>query len=166
MKKHKGQIWSIDFIVSVVIFIIMITALFFSFDILSRDAQKQNELLLMQDLVLEVTESLVRSPGYPLDWDNETVGIIGLARDENVLDQNKVMEFLNVSYNSSRAFLSMTYYDFNFSIEYLNGSVMNLDGFDISKGIDCSYASDVLAVNRFVILNGSISKLKLVLCKM
>ena len=109
----RGQIWSIDLAVSFMIFVVTLITVFFIFNTISHDAAEQSEIAKMQDLSLEVTESLMRTPGFPLSWNASSVTVVGLAviadrfnesnvvRD-NILDTGKVLEFIqNLDYNKS-----------------------------------------------------------------
>jgi len=161
----KAQLWSMDLAVSAIIFIAMIGIFFFTLNNFSADASKQNELLLMQELSLEATESLIRTQGLPQDWNSGNVQVIGLAEKENVLDEGKVLEFIQyVNYEQSKTLLGIGNYDYNITIQHLNRTIMTLQGQELQMGSGCADAKDILTVERYVLLNVP-AKLKFILCK-
>ncbi|MBL7160916.1 MAG: hypothetical protein ISS93_03660 [Candidatus Aenigmarchaeota archaeon] len=160
----KAQIWSLDLIISVVIFTTMIALFFFTFNTLSADAEEHNSLSKMQDISLEVTEALIRTSGLPSDWNNETVQVIGFAVNENVLDGDKVLYFVNttIDYNRSKVLMGIGNYEYYFQIDHPNGTVVELSGLNLIKGVDYATAKTIVRVERFVVLSG-LKKLKFTL---
>ena len=152
----RGQVWSVDFILSVVIFVTMIILFFFTFNLLSADASQQEEINRMQDTALEVTEALVRTTGSPPGWTNATVQLIGLAERENVLNDTRVLRFVNQSldYNISKILLGIGGYEYYVRIEHPNGSTVFLKGLNLTKGLNYTSAEDIVPVERYVLLNG------------
>lgn len=109
----------------------------------------------MQNTALEATEALVRTPGFPLDWVPATVRVIGLAERENILNLDKVKDFVSLDYNDSKVLLGVGNYEYNFSIQYPNGSIVTLfDGTILRSGLPHDPATTVVPVERYVILDG------------
>lgn len=158
----KGQIWSIDFAVSVVIFVGTLVSFLFTFNLISTDAAKQSDLSLMQDLSLEATESLIRTRGIPPYWTNITVQVIGLAVEENVLNGSKLLHFMNIDYNQSKVLLSIGNYEYYFSLEHPNGTVVTFQGTALSKGQNYTNATTIVLTERYVVFSG-INKVKFIL---
>ena len=159
----KAQIWSLDLSVSVTIFLTVIVAFLFTFNLLSADASRQSELFSMQDAALEITEALVRSPGLPQGWTNTTVQAIGLAEKENVLNESKVLFFLSLDYNQSKVLLSLTASQYLFQLEHPNSSLWTLQGQNITKGLNYTGALDVVSVERYALLQGKPARLRFLL---
>ncbi len=120
----KGQVWSLDFITSVVAFLIVLIPLFFIWSYLNIQNQQQILFDEVETLTLSISDALVRTKGLPLDWNTTNVDMIGLASQENILNATKVSYFLNMGnndYNRTRAILTGGY-DFFFNLTDINGS--------------------------------------------
>ena len=88
----KGQLLTIDFALSMVIFLtILLTliTLWANFDTQIRDLEDRRD---MQTLAVAVSDSLVRSPGNPGNWTSATVKSIGLAEQERILSLDKILK--------------------------------------------------------------------------
>ena len=84
-RRHKGQALSPDFLFSMSIFLVLValsTVLWTSTYAKGSSAKGIEELSLK---AVDISESLVRSPGVPTDWTNETASIIGLAEEDHLL---------------------------------------------------------------------------------
>lgn len=120
----KAQSWSIDLALSVLIFISLISIFLFNFNNFTNDAANQRSLSSMQDQSLEVTETLIRTKGFPNDWNITTVKSVGLANRQNVLNNSKIEEFLAVDYNLSRSRMGIWNYEYFTIMEHLNKSIV------------------------------------------
>lgn len=167
-----------DFSISVVIFITTVILIFFAFNLLSSDALGQIEISRMQDTALEVTESLVRTTGQPKNWTPTTVGAIGLVQErtvtntstevrENVLDEGKVLNFIDeeLNYNHSKVLMGISNYEYYFQIKHLNGTILSLQGVNLTKGLNYTNAMDIVSVERYAILSNSLIRLQFLLWK-
>jgi len=120
----RAQVWSLDFITSIIVFLVVLVPLFFIWSYVN--AQSQQEILFdeVETLSLSISDALIRTGGMPEGWDNSSVTAIGLASEENVLNATKVFYFLsmgNSEYNRTRAILTGGY-DFFFNITDINGT--------------------------------------------
>ena len=180
----KAQVWSTDFSVSAVIFITMVALIFFVFNITSQDAASQAALSDMQNRGLEASEALVRTPGYPPGWNSWNVQVVGLATQENSLNNSKIFSFLGMDYSNSKTALGLESYEYNFSLENLDGTAFYLVGnldeppggfgsvgeteppepvpFRIEKGLPLDSAKDILPIERYVLIDGQIKRMKLI----
>ena len=161
--KFKAQIWSFDFAVSMVIFI---TALILVLSLWSYANSQTNEQLRqekLQDLILTVSDVLVRSEGSPENWTKDDVKIIGLASREKVLDPDKISEFMQIPYDTARQLLGTGSFNFHFQLSHANETVMKLGGNDIAIGLSPANTSIVAPVERYVLFNGEIVKARMVL---
>ena len=102
----------------------------------------------IQLIAFQITDLLVKSPGYPAGWEENpsNVGIIGLAQNDRVLSQDKVTAFMNLEYNSSKERFNIEYYDYKFKIKSLSNSVMQESG--LNFGGDTS-----VVIERYVLLD-------------
>lgn len=151
----RGQVWSLDFVTSVIVFLIVFIPLFFIWSYLN--VQNQQEMLIddLETLTMSVSDSLVRTRGMPEGWDTSDVKQIGLAEEENVLNSTKVSHFLSMGtseYNRTRAILTGGY-DFFFNLTDVNGTQLGAIG---SKPPDRM----TIPIERYCLHSGRIVKLE------
>ncbi|MBI4020336.1 MAG: hypothetical protein HY367_03305 [Candidatus Aenigmarchaeota archaeon] len=160
----KAQVWSIDFVVSVIVFFIAVSLTVFAWDYSISQNQAQASFSNAESITLSVTDALIRTKGIPEDWDDSNVRSVGLASAENIVDQEKVEEFLDLDYNTSKERLGISRYEYHFELRYANNSVIQLPGGDnITKGIQPFNASLVIPAERYVLYNTKISRLQFIL---
>ncbi|MBI4181581.1 MAG: hypothetical protein HY520_01280 [Candidatus Aenigmarchaeota archaeon] len=160
---RRGQIWSFDFAVSLTIFLtVLVLVLFFWIyaNVQSFDELAQDEL---QDHAIAVSDILVRSAGVPSGWTNASVEVIGLASQDKVLDPRKVRELALMDYNQTRRLLGIGRYDFQLEIWYPNGTLALAQGLNASAGLAPQNASIVSPVDRFVIYEGQVARMRFLL---
>lgn len=154
----KAQVWSLDFVASLVIFFMVFISVFFIWSYTNIQNMEQRTFDDMQVLALTISDSLVRTKGVPENWNSSNVNVIGLAEGENVLDPVKVSEFLsmgNNEYNLTKNILTGKY-DFFFSITDLNGTLYGKIG---SKPTDRT----IVPVERYCLYNDRVVKVELAL---
>jgi hypothetical protein len=83
---------------------------------------------ILQNDVMVISDSLLRVPGMPEDWNRTNVRVLGLASEENVLNQTKVHNFVSMDYNKIRALLGIPNYDFYFQLTYSNDTIYEIEG--------------------------------------
>lgn len=157
-KNRKAQVWSLDFITSVVIFLVVLIPLFFIWNYVNIQNQQQILFDEVETLTLSISDSLIRTEGFPKGWNNTSVNIIGLSLEENTLNTTKVSYFLtmgNNEYNRTRTILTGGY-DFFFNLTDINGS---------SYGIIGSKPQDrmMVPIERYCLYNERIAKLEFAL---
>jgi hypothetical protein len=159
--KRKAQIWTLDFAMSVLIFASALLSVMFAWNYVSSSAQANEEMKSMQLKVLTISDSLIRTPGSPPDWDSSGVEAFGLASSENVLDPAKVTEFIAMSeanYSMVRALLGITAYEFYFEVRDINGTVLGNTTAPVSP-----LATLAVPTERYCLWNDRIVKVKFVL---
>jgi hypothetical protein len=154
----RGQVWSLDFITSIVIFLSVLIPLFFLWGYVNTQNQQQIFFDENENLALSVSDALVRAKGLPEDWNASDVNVIGLASEENVLSNTKVSYFLAMGgsdYNRTRTILTGGK-DFFFNLTDLNGT---------SYGVVGNKPEDrmIVPVERYCLYNDRIVKLEFAL---
>lgn len=151
----KGQVWSLDFITSVLVFLVVLIPLFFVWNYVNIQNQQQILFDEVETLALSVSDSLIRTKGLPEDWNTSDVSSIGLSSEENVLNVTKVSYFLtmgNSEYNRTRAILTGGY-DFFFNLTDINGTAHGTIG---NKPQDRM----TIPIERYCLYNERIAKLE------
>ena len=158
---RKAQLWSLDFVMSLLIFMSAVLAVAFAWNYISANAAETQEMKELQYKVLALSDSLIRTPGIPAEWNETTVEVIGLAEDENVLNVTKVSHFISMSntdYERARALLNMGPYEFYFEVADLNGTVIQNTTNPLSPA-----ASMVIPAERYSLYNGRMAKVSLII---
>jgi hypothetical protein len=158
----RAQIWSLDFAASMVIFALTVGIVMFSWNYTIQNSADQVNLNILENDVMMISDTLIRMPGLPEDWDASSVRVIGLADEENILNKTKVTQFIGMDYNQTKSLLGIANHEFYFEIRHLNDSVMGINGTNITKGTDPTGqdASVVVPVERYVMINGDIAKME------
>jgi hypothetical protein len=160
----KAQAWSLDFAASVVIFLTALILAIFTLNYVMSQNSQQMEFNMMENTAMVVSDSLVRQPGIPQDWDSGTVTTLGLASQENVLDDTKLGEFLDMDTAAIKNLLGIGGYGFYLEVRYVNGSLASLPGGDlIIKGDYPSEAKNVIPVERRVLYMEKPARMNLIL---
>ncbi|MBW2983807.1 hypothetical protein KY361_01725 [Candidatus Woesearchaeota archaeon] len=157
--KRKSQIWSLDLMVAVLIFLCALLIFYkYSINVIDVEEQGVEHLLLDAKLI----SSYLVSTGYPEDWTASNVTLIGLTNGEIRLSKEKVQQFSSLAlsdYTNSRRLLS-TMNDYYISFEDKNGSLFEIEGISsIGKDYSAENPDNLIKVERVVIYNSSIIKL-------
>ncbi len=151
----KAQLWSLDMALSFLIFFSAMMSVMFAWNYISADTVQSQELREMQLKSMTLSDSLIRTPGIPSDWNESTVQVIGIAYDDNTLDEEKVDEFVNMSYIKAKSLLDIWPYEFYFEVKDINGTVYK----NSTLAID-SDSTTVIHAERYATYNGRIVKVK------
>lgn len=122
----KGQIFSTDFLVAIVIFMFVIVALQTHQARIKDKIQHEEKLLFYEELV-SITDNLLLSPGYPEDWNSSNVEVLGLAKTPSILDVKKVEEFFKLNQSSMAKLLGLQPNNFYLTLTK-NGRVIQKGG--------------------------------------
>jgi hypothetical protein len=118
----------------------------------------------MESAAMSVSDTLVRQPGIPEGWNSTNVTTIGLASQENVLNESKLSEFMAMDYGSIKSLLGIANYEFYFEVRYPNGTLASLPGGgQITKGTYPSDAGMIIPVDRHALYMESPASMTLIL---
>ena len=158
---RKGQIWSMDFTVSLMIFLTALFSVMFAWNYISLDTLETQTMKDMQLKALALSDSLIRTPGLPSDWGQGDVQVVGLAREENVLNATKVDYFVSMSiydYDRLRGLMDIGFYDFYFEVSDINGAVYQNTTIPISNT-----SVIVVPIERYAVYNDRIVKVRFIM---
>ena len=152
---RKGQLSSLDFIGSVVVFVLLLTGIIFFWNIytLRFNAQLERDALTFQ--LVKISDLLVEHPGIPTHWNETNVEVIGLVSSDRKLHADKLSAFMNITYNKTKTLLNIDQYDFYFRIVDLNGAFIKANGQFIEKGAFPSTTEDSIITIRRIALYGT-----------
>lgn len=160
----KAQLVMTDLIFVTTILIILLTISMIMWNTgVTRIQLKENIENLEAD-ALAISDQLVRTPGLPEDWEENVaaVTIIGLANEPNVLDRNKVHEFIELDYDTAKRLLGG--YDFNFTLTNSTGNIITDGDTELKSGI-VVHAEQVVGIRRIVLYNNQPASLNLMIGK-
>lgn len=151
----RGQIAITDLMITIFILTILIIFFVYSWNLYNI---RLNEKVEDDDMILlanKISDILVNE-GKPRNWNNETVEIIGLGKD-NIIDNGKLDMFLNMNYGFVKSKLNLRNYEFYFRINNLDGT--NYRSFGIIP------EGKIISVGRLVELNGEEKEVEIMLWK-
>jgi hypothetical protein len=94
----------------------------------------------------QVSDILVKSAGYPLDWNSGNVKVIGLASGDRNLSMNKTNMFINLSINKTKSIFQTERYNFYFSLKRINGT-------NITSYGNYPSGKKIVNIRRYVLYN-------------
>ncbi len=162
----RGQAWSLDFVTSVTIFFMILLVLFFVWEYTSYQHTEQMMFNDMEERALGTVDTIIRVQGYPPQWSPSNVEILGLAMEENVLNQTKLIHFVGMDYQEAKRLLGIPGYHFYFRVGHLNGTLAELEGVPLETGLDpTSYTNStvIVPVERYVLFDHRVARIKFML---
>ncbi len=154
MRKKRGQIWSVDFVISIVIIFIVIIPALILWQNASIENTEQRTLLSAESDALSITDLMLSTPGVPAGWNSTTVISVGFANEKNILEQQKLIEFNNTAYQKLKNIFGR---DFFFELKDINGTVY------FTKGTYPPAGRNIIPVQRHGLYNDRIVILDFVL---
>jgi len=160
---HKGQFFSVDIFLSVLLFLTILTSFFATHSYLNRTIESQEVKNDMTLIANSLSSSLVDTGGYPDNWETfdssninkNTVPALGLSRntDGGSLDQDKVNKLvqLNSSYSNLKDILGIKGGGYEFYLKI--SGLFNLE--IINNGGD--YSCNGQTINGNVQENGNVA---------
>jgi hypothetical protein len=153
MISKKGQIWGLDLIIALIIFIIGLASFFFFYLNYSSDMSDNYQSLTFDGNA--IADSIL-SEGSPQNWNSSNVVSIGILSG-NEINNTKLGNFQYMAvhdYQSTKAIFN-TKYDYFFFLEF-NLSIGNSSVIGIGKpGVNPSAinAANLIKINRITVIN-------------
>ena len=135
----KAQLFSSDMIVAVFLFLAVASAALFAWNSAADKSVQTTQRRDMEITGTRILDILVKSPGYPIDWENKNATTIGLASYDRTIDANKLNAFLDMDYNRTREIFGIPY---NYFFKLGN----------YTKGVN---GTEAVFARRAVIFNGT-----------
>lgn len=163
--KKNGQLFSIDFIFSLSIFLTILFMMIQTWHRLNNEITQYEMYTEIESKILIVSNLLVKTSGYPDNWetinlpnDADKIISLGLAEKENVLSAKKILKFLDLNYNVSKTILGIPRYDFCIEITNRTGDVITLNGKEIKCNLPKPDISNVYSIKRLSVLKDEDSR--------
>jgi hypothetical protein len=149
----KGQVFSLDLIISMFTFIIILIFLLSFWNLNSlRLSEKQNSNEL-QLIALQVMDILVSTPGEPFNWNTNNATSIGLATRLGKIDQGKLNAFLDYDYAQSKSRFNIERFEYKFTVTSSQDVLIN------SSGIESGDVDEKVALSRLVFVGNEVNKI-------
>ncbi len=120
---RKGQVFSGDFVISIAVFLFVLVIILPLFGYVSERVHASDERQDLENRLLFVSEALVKSTGYPPNWNSTTVVTAGFA-DAGALNITKIRNFLDMQYADAQNSMALAGVNFNISFTDLHGFSM------------------------------------------
>ncbi|MBR9679260.1 MAG: hypothetical protein GON13_03260 [Nanoarchaeota archaeon] len=152
----KAQVFTMDFIISIILFMSMMIMISILWSTLTIDLESKKSFDDMMFQALSTSELLVKDGGNPTNWTTSVFYSLGLAESENVLEWRKISYFVELvlnDYSSVKDVLGLSddfyfeLYDLTNSTTIVSAPLISLESYD-----------NVAAVNRIVLVNNSLAR--------
>lgn len=131
----RGQAVVTDLFIAIAVFIVLITITTIIWDLYTIRLKMRQEFEDMVIKSIQISDQLVKSSGYPLDWefkifsDPDYIKIIGLAYDDRKLSTEKINAFrTNITDQKVKDLFNIGLYNYYFTIKEKNGSILLAKG--------------------------------------
>lgn len=145
---RKAQVFISDILMSIIIFVVVIGI---SMSLINRAWEKRTRFdgaRYHEQRSFEVSDLMVRSSGYPENWNSSNVRIVGLAEPSHVIQNSSIQELDSTSNERLRKIWQLPY-DTNF---YINISAGN---YSWQKGQKWGDNADLVIPSRRAIIYNS-----------
>ena len=146
-QNKKAQIFVIDFFIALFIFSVLLISIMFSWNNYNSKINEKIEYDLLINKAFQISNSLVRSSGFPPGWTEENVQIIGLASEDRVLSQSKIDSFAEFPLNTTAKEFKTYDYTFYFILKDINGNKI------VDYGTNMTNAKKSATIRRYVVYN-------------
>ena len=140
----KAQTIMSDFSIGLAIFLVTV---FVAFNIYGDMKETKSLKYDISDINLEInsiSNKLIRSKGYPENWNKNNVLDIGWEQDYPLLNTTKLNYTTQLTYSQLKDLLK-TNYDFQINITYKNGSIYKINQTPLSYGTSLNITSSILS---------------------
>ncbi|HLC74359.1 MAG TPA: hypothetical protein VJH88_00715 [Candidatus Nanoarchaeia archaeon] len=145
---RKAQLFSLESILSIVLFIIVILFLLSFWNLYSSRLSSQIHSEELQLQAAQVTDILVSSRGYPDAWEADPASVVipGLMLNPGSLDEQKLNQFLALDYETLKQLLNIERFDIAFELRDVSGNVLE------NRGNISSTADEAVVFQRLMLL--------------
>jgi hypothetical protein len=143
----KAELFSTDFIISILMFLSILLILGFYYGNLQNDVYQQYLRNDMQKKAINVADLLATSSGNPKGWDSTNVKVIGLY-DNGKFNLTKFLELKKISHETVKRMMGTGAYNLNISIKNETGSVVEIGSDIYTFGLPLSDVSNVISIKR------------------
>ena len=148
MPIRGGQVLTSDFVLSLIIFFVIFEFTFTIWNMAQSKTMHLEAERRMQEKTAFMTETLIKSQGYPANWNEDNVILIGLSDENFIIQDEKVEEFQSMDYEKIKNIFGIEDYDLNVTISTETAY------YTIGRDIDDD-ALIIVPIRRIILLNSS-----------
>ena len=146
----KGQFFSIDLVLSLVVFVIIFVFVLSLWNIYSLRLSEKVNAEEMQLLAFQISDILIDTKGIPGNWqqDISQLQVLGLQNYPGSLADDKITAFLALDYDQSKQLFNIERFEYQFRVLDRNGNVLNQKGMAYNTS-----TKEIASVKRLVLLD-------------
>ncbi len=151
-----GQIFSVDFLVGVVVVLFIMTTVQVYHSRVTEDI-RQEEKMVFHESLSSRTDTLLLFEGMPENWNDENIEILGFSTGKpNELNGTKLLEYFAMEDTKAENLLGFHGREFHLVFRDDQGDIMSRDGVDFIRGEQgWNGSSDIYTVERKISVEGS-----------
>lgn len=155
----KGELFSSDFLISILIFLSVMTIVILYYQNMKTDVYETTVRNDMFSRAVGIANVLATTSGSPQYWESTDVSVIGLY-DAGKFNLTKMEELQKMDYQNVRAMLGSGAYNIFIVFRNETGDVMERSGTQYSFGNSYENAEQIVSIKRLgaVRVDGSVKK--------
>lgn len=165
--KDLAQVFSSETLLAYMIFSLAIVIVFFLWTTTITEIKNSERFYAMEEAAIDLGEKLVKTPGTPTNWQNETeekILSIGLtfANEPRILQKEKILSFIkimNTSYEERANLLGIGKYNFYFNLTDINGTTIILENISCATGKKPYLPIEMITIKRTALLDEMIVRI-------
>lgn len=173
---EKGQVFSGELLLAYAIFTLALILVVYMWSSVVGDIFESEGMYDLENAAMDMSETLMKTPGVPETWNKSNVDAVGLVNTSRSLGEEKVLYFIDLmdsnlydsncgggisNYECNKHLTGIGVYDFYLSMEYLNGSVVSINGRPCTTGKQPASETKKITVTRTGLLNTTIVKTRI-----
>ncbi|MBN2203226.1 MAG: hypothetical protein JW700_03520 [Candidatus Aenigmarchaeota archaeon] len=158
----KAELFSTDFLISIVLFMSVFMILVFYYNEMQDDIYKNYQLNDMQRKAISISDLLATSSGNPKFWDETNVDVIGLL-DSGRFNLTKFLELKKLSHQDVKTMLGAGVYNLNISLTNETGHVIQIGSDFYTFGTPLFDVKNAALIKRFGIADVETQNKKVIL---
>ncbi len=156
----RGQFFSPDLMIATLIFVFSLIMFISSSTFIFNQVNYFTFISVVDEAAHNSLESIIKSEGLPVNWNTKEIDEIrffGIAKENNVIDENKLISLINHldnNYETTKEMLGMGKFDFKLRVIDFNGST-KYESVNVTDNVNqFTYSRIVFLNNKQVILQG------------
>ena len=153
----KGQIFSMDFMLSLGIFLFILSSSIVIWNNINSQIDQREANNKLQTEIVSISTLLLETPGSPVNWEEDPskTSQLGLAVKGNLLSSAKILALTNIPYNDAKNLLGLE--DEDIYIEFIdaNGNLLQAGGKDMKFGLEPQNAGNIYSISRAVVIDNN-----------
>lgn len=144
----KAELFSIDFVVSILLFLSVLIILELYYGNLQSDIYEQYVLSDLQRKAISVSDLLATGSGNPKYWDSTNVMVVGFF-DEGKFNLTKFEELKKISHQTVKQLMGTGVYNLNINLKNETGDLIEIGGTTYSFGLPITNVRNAASIKRF-----------------